>query len=620
MAAHAGTYAMLSGGSRWGLTKIWLTRSYTSGVDTHAHPLVGQLVDGRYRVEEYVARGGMATVYRAMDLRLDRVVALKVMHSGLAEDPEFVERFVREARSAARLSHPAIVAVYDQRSTDGLVYLAMEYVSGGTLRDLLNQEGRLDPPTALAVIEPVLAALTAAHRAGFVHRDIKPENVLLADDGRIKVADFGLARAIAASTSSALTRGLLIGTVAYLAPEQVQRGIADARADVYSAGIVLYECLIGQTPFTGETPLSVAYQHVHARVPVPSSIRPEIPASVDALVATATKPEPGDRYADASDFVQHLQTVQALIGVPTNAHTIVLDRNQATVTVGPWATSVMTRGMGATSTPTAVRTPPPVVQSSGPSGPSGPGGPIWPYPPQEPPVTVKRRRSRWFLRILIAFVILALIGAGAGYGAWRWSKAQIVTVPSVLGMSQNQATAKLSAAEMSLNVSGQDYSKTVPKGAIISSDPAAGTQVRKGQLVTVHTSAGPETVSTPKVTRLVLDQAVAIIKAARLEPRSTEEYHDTIAEGKVISAAPKKGSVVEVGTVVDLVVSKGPPPVQVPRVLGMSRSSAVATLQAAGLKVVVRNQLPVVVLGRVYSQDPGPSTVRKGSTVTISMV
>ncbi len=278
-------------------------RPYTARVDTTlTDPLVGRVLDGRYRVEARLARGGMATVYEALDLRFERVIALKVMHPALADDDQFVARFIREARSAARLSHANVVAVYDQGATAGTVYLAMEYVQGRTLRDLLRRRGHLDPRTALIVFESVVAALAAAHHAGLVHRDMKPENVLLADDGRVKVADFGLARAISSAssvTAGAGTGGVLIGTVAYLAPEQVERGIAGPRSDVYAAGILLFEMLTGETPHGGDTPLAVAYQHVHNDVPPPSTRLPGIPPALDELVADATSRDPDLRPEDA---------------------------------------------------------------------------------------------------------------------------------------------------------------------------------------------------------------------------------------------------------------------------------------------------------------------------------
>jgi len=264
-----------------------------AGID----PMIGRLVDGRYAVESRIARGGMATVYLALDRRLDREVALKVMHGHLADDPQFTARFIREARAAARLSHQGVVAVFDQGEDRGLLYLAMEHLAGQTLREVLTERGVLTPSEALHVAEHVLEALAAAHAAGIVHRDVKPENVLLTDDGRIKVADFGLARAATAVTS---TSGLLMGTAAYLAPELVARGVADARGDVYAVGVMLFELLTGVLPFTGDVPVQVAYRHVHEDVPPPSSLVPGLPPALDVLVTAATARDPERRPADAA--------------------------------------------------------------------------------------------------------------------------------------------------------------------------------------------------------------------------------------------------------------------------------------------------------------------------------
>src|ERR671933_1200973 len=259
-------------------------------------PLVGRVVDGRYAVTARIARGGMATVYLALDRRLDRQVALKVMHAHLGDDPQFTARFIREARAAARLSHPGVVAVFDQGEDDGLLYLAMEYLQGRTLRQVLGELGVLTPGETLDVVEPALEALAAAHAAGIVHRDVKPENVILTDDGRVKVADFGLARAASAGTT---TSGVLMGTAAYLAPELVARGVAGPRVDVYAVGIMLFEMLTGLLPFTGDVPVQVAYRHVHEDVPPPSSVVHGMPAALDVLVGAATARDPELRPADA---------------------------------------------------------------------------------------------------------------------------------------------------------------------------------------------------------------------------------------------------------------------------------------------------------------------------------
>lgn len=259
-------------------------------------PLVGQTLDGRYRVEARIAVGGMATVYRAVDTRLDRVLALKVMHPGLAADTGFVERFIREAKAVARLSHTNVVAVFDQGTDGTYVYLAMEYVAGCTLRDVLRERGALAPRAALDILEPVLAALGAAHRAGLVHRDMKPENVLIGDDGRVKVADFGLVRAVDTQTS---VSGALLGTVSYLAPEQIGHGTVDQRTDVYACGVMLYEMLTGAKPYTGDTPMQVIMRRLNEDVPPPSAAVPGLAPSLDALVARTTSRDAAGRPDDA---------------------------------------------------------------------------------------------------------------------------------------------------------------------------------------------------------------------------------------------------------------------------------------------------------------------------------
>ena len=318
-------------------------------------PLVGRLLDGRYRILARVARGGMASVYEATDTRLDRTVAVKVMHPGLGDDQEFAQRFVREARAAARLNHPHVVGVYDQGddTSDGTdtIFLVMEYVPGHTLRDVLRKEAPMPPARALALLEPVVSALAAAHRAGLVHRDVKPENVLIADEahgGTVKVADFGLAKAVSADTQHTATGGVLIGTVSYLAPELVVDGRSDARADVYAAGVVLYELLTGRKPHEGESPIQVAYRHVHHDVPMPSLVEPGIPDYVDALVARATSRDRDQRPADATVLLHHLHRVEQALREGLDS-----DPELATDLLPP------ARGRGGSTSPPPPTTPPP---------------------------------------------------------------------------------------------------------------------------------------------------------------------------------------------------------------------------------------------------------------------
>ena len=309
---------------------------------TLADPLVGRLLDGRYQVEAQVAMGGMATVYRAMDIRLDRQVALKVMHADLARDEEFVNRFIGEAKSVARLSHPNVVQVFDQGRDGPYLYLAMEYLPGRTLRNLLDERGWFPPREALAIMVPLLSGLAAAHTAGIVHRDVKPENVLVAPDGHLKVVDFGLARAL---TMSSQTRtGLIIGTVAYLAPEQVTGTGADARTDIYAAGIVLFELLTGTKPHTGESPLSVAYKHVNEAIPAPSRLAGGISPEVDQLVLQATSRDPSGRPSDAGEFLRSVHDVMRTLGSDWPG------QGQGPVAVNDWAGYVSRHGYGAQQT------------------------------------------------------------------------------------------------------------------------------------------------------------------------------------------------------------------------------------------------------------------------------
>ncbi len=557
----------------------------TSAGTRVADPLVGRVVDGRYRVENRLARGGMATVYEATDLRLDRIVALKVMHPGLADDAAFVSRFVREAKSAARLSDPHVVAVYDQGEDDGIVYLAMEFVPGRTVRDVLKAHGRLSAEQAFTILDPVLQALDAAHRAGFVHRDVKPENVLLTDDGRVKVADFGLARAISAATSTAATQGLLIGTVAYLSPEQVERGIADARSDVYGAGILLYEMVTGAVPFAGETPLAVAYQHVNAAVPAPTSIRPGIAPVLDAVVARATARDPDDRYPDAASFLADVRAARATLPVPRPFG--VVDDQAATLIVPLAAAGGAVTGAAA----------------------------VGAAPARASSVRPPRRRRGW-----IALVAVLLIGALVAGGAWALGATRTVAMPELVKLTPQAAQAKLAPLELTLDSSTTEFSETVKAGLIISTDPVAGADARQGSTVSAVVSQGPERYAVPQVAGFTVDDATTAITDATLTVgATTAAYDDKLATGLVVRTDPAASTSLKRDQAVALVVSKGPAPVKLPAVVGTDATKATATLTKAGLKVTTSQDFSkTIAAGSVISMTPkAGSTVDKGSTVAL---
>ncbi|MFI8432423.1 Stk1 family PASTA domain-containing Ser/Thr kinase [Streptomyces sp. NPDC079020] len=565
-------------------------------------PLVGQLLDGRYRVEARIAVGGMATVYRAVDTRLDRVLALKVMHPALATDVSFVERFIREAKSVARLAHPNVVAVFDQGAQGAYVYLAMEYVAGCTLRDVLRERGALQPRAALDILEPVLAALGAAHRAGFVHRDMKPENVLIGDDGRVKVADFGLVRAVGTVTDST---GSLLGTVSYLAPEQIEHGTADTRADVYACGVVLYEMLTGGKPHTGETPAQVIYQHLNEDVPAPSAVVPGLPVALDSLVASATARNAEIRPHDAVVLLAEAREARAgltdeeLDAVPPQALTTDHDGGEDRTSVIP---RVLPVDQGTAHHTSRLE-----------------------MPPSGPPEPARSRRRGPFggpRRGLYAALTALVLVLGIGTGVWYINSGQFTRVPSLLGQTQKTAEQRLSDAGLDLGGVDRAYSDTVDRGAVISSDPASGERIRGNGSVALVVSRGPEIVKVPDAEGLSLGDARRELKKAGLVPGMvTREFSEDIVRGDVIRTDPEAGTERHPDSAVALVVSKGSP-VDVPDVTGLSVVDATAALDEEGLKAEVlpdRVNSPEVA-GDIAHQTPGEGAeAAEGDTVQLTV-
>ncbi|MCX4509571.1 Stk1 family PASTA domain-containing Ser/Thr kinase [Streptomyces sp. NBC_01619] len=530
-------------------------------------PLVGQVLDGRYRVDARVAVGGMATVYRAVDTRLDRVLALKVMHPDLATDATFVERFIREAKSVARLSHPNVVGVYDQGAQGAYVYLAMEYVPGCTLRDVLRERGALQPRAALDILEPVLAALGAAHRAGFVHRDMKPENVLIGDDGRVKVADFGLVRAVGSVTN---TTGSVLGTVSYLAPEQIESGTADTRADVYACGVVLYEMLTGGKPHSGDTPAAVLYQHLNEDVPAPSAAVPGLAPELDGLVASATARDPRARPYDAVALLAGTREARAALGddqldaVPPQARTAAPGgAARAEDRTSVIARPLPTEGEAVHRT-SRLEMPPP--------GPAQPG---------------RSRRRPVPRRGMLAAVVAVLLVLGVGAGVWYINSGQFTRVPTVLGQSEAAARQRLTAAGLDVERTEKGFSDVYRRGTVMDVEPDPGRRIRDNGSVTLVISRGPEIVKVPKVEGLPLAEARNALRKVGLAPGViTREFSEEAAQGVVIGSDPAAGTDRRPDSAVGLVVSKGAP-VDVPDVTGESLEDATSTLEDAGLKVRV---------------------------------
>ncbi len=612
---------------------------------------LGSVIDDRYRIDELIARGGMATVYRALDLRLGRTVAIKILAPAFTADPGFVERFMLEARSAAALTHPNVVAVHDQGVSNGFPYLIMEYVPGRTIRQLLTTNGSVTSAHALEIMKAVLAGLSAAHEAGFVHRDIKPENVLITDTGVIKVTDFGLARIIDDTPVSDSTGAVLLGTMAYLSPEQVQQRTIDQRSDVYSAGILLFEMLTGRVPYMGNSPLEVAYMHVNNDVPAPSTIAHDVPPAVDHLVLAATRRNPNDRFANAHVFLDAVNRASSAVPA-AEALTTVLPAHQTLVMANP-----------------------------------GLSGPTQPSTTSQPPAarrTATKRVKR--NRLIAAGLFVALVVGGL---AWFLLSGTKVVVPDVAGQSVSTASANLENVAFKVSTN-QVFSETVPNGTVVSTEPAANTSVKKGSIVKVNVSKGQERYIIPSdlkgkdpndVKKILQDLTLSIsetvevyhskvpigkvvgtlpIRGSKVKRNAPivlqiskgpapvtippiagkdikvvtkqlqklglvvdikDQIFDASDVGSVISSDPTPGSSLKKGETVHLVISKGPPPVQVPNVVGLDVEVAKTTLTNAGFEVVVENYVPLVVLNQVYSQDPaGGSMAPPGSTIILKIV
>ncbi len=592
-------------------------------------PMIGRMIDRRYRVRSRIARGGMATVYLATDVRLERRVAIKIMHGHLADDQAFRERFIQEARSAARLSHPNLVGVYDQGAEDDTAYIVMEYIPGITLRDLLQEHHALTPEQATDILRAVLAGLASAHRAGIVHRDLKPENVLLADDGRIKLGDFGLARATTANTA---TGAALLGTIAYLSPELVTRGAADSRSDIYALGIMLYEMLTGEQPYKGDQPMQIAYQHANDTVPPPSASVPGVPPELDELVAWATARNPGDRPADAREMLDHMAggapraTGQYRTAVlrPENATAILPSDGPASQTPASFgsapdddatdATTVLDRGAGATA--------PRGRNQPGPRRTGAQPGVLSPAAQRLADKSAKRRKRGWI--VLAIVVLLAIVGGTIG---WVYGPGPLgnVRIPEVAGKSITQARQLLEAQGLrTATTTGHRFDAVVAKGAVSTTKPAAEREVRKGTAIQLVLSNGPRMIALPAI----VGQPESTVTAALdddFEMQDTRyQFSADAAKDTVIAATGRDASgTVDLGTAttyaergpVTLTVSLGP----VPDVVGSTVDDARTTLTGVGLELGTQDakyddQVPA---GQIISASATDDPAVQGTTIDV---
>ena len=529
------------------------------------HSLV--TLDGRYHIVERIAAGGMGEVFLAQDAVLAREVAIKVLHRSLAGDQAFVDRFRREARAAAGLSHPNVVAVYDWGAVDGVYYMVMEYVRGRATRELLNASGRLEPAQAAEVIRQTLLALEHAHRQGLVHRDIKPENILITTDGVVKVTDFGLARAYADGRQT--QAGSVTGTVQYLAPEQIRGEPADPRSDLYSLGIVTYELLTGKLPFTGETAMSIAYKHLSDRVPRPSATVPST-AELDGFVISATERDREMRPESASEMRRDIEALEPSLPPARSLAGLVGDMPEVVTDAGEPTEAV---ALLDTQTQTITR-------------------------------TIRTRRRRWRRTALVMLTVVALLAAT--WGVWTYAIPHRATIPSLAGVSLDAAQAQLEQLGFAVRTASGHYDDVIPAGQVWKVQPAAGTVLKKGETVTLIPSLGPPPVSLPPVVGKTLAEATKLLENAGFVVAATpkERYDKQVPLGSVISQDPASAQAPK-GTSIALVISKGPPPVGVPDVTGRTEAAATKKLKAAGFTVTPETGFSdSVARGRVISSTP----------------
>ncbi len=574
--------------------------------------LVGRLLADRYLVQSLIARGGMSSVYLAIDERLERKVALKVIYAHLAENPSFRDKFIREAKTAAGLNHPNLVNVFDQGQDHELTFLVMEYVPGMTLRDALKKFGKLPPARALDLFEPILQGLAAAHRGGILHRDLKPENVFLADDGRIKLGDFGLARNVDANTST----GSLIGTIAYLSPELITRGVADARSDVYAAGILLYELLTGEQPFQGDQVAHIAHQHTTMDIPAPSKLAAEVPPLLDEVVLWAAARAPEHRPANAqvlAEVVQRVRTeIKAGRGATTKLDLPEFQNIQATKVLSVESTTVL-------DFPTANGSADPTAAmidlafddaSAGSQATSVLENLDEPVNPIQAVAYARRNRGKWAVAWILVF---ALLSSGAGW--WFGSgPGGLSALPNLTSSQLVDAKAALAPYSSSIQVKSES-SSTVSEGLVTRTEPAAGNLFWRGGTITIWVSKGAKLIAVPKLSGLSQVDASNKLSQAGFTVGNSAEYFNAATSGLVFDYLGSDGTPIPQGTAVDLKISLG----QLPAVAGLDQPSAINALQKAGVKIgsISQEFSDAVSTGQVIRFQPQQDPLGKGGQVIL---